>query len=104
MIRRDIYFIARKKVLRTELHSFCHNLWLIQLCYIRVITQNGIFVNLLCGEAEVAPLKKISIRRLELLSCILLAKYTYLQSQVRVLILPVFRKLLLRNGKLSSIC
>ena len=44
------------------------------LCYIRVITENGIFVNLLCGKAKFAPLKTISIPRLELLSCVLLAK------------------------------
>ena len=44
------------------------------LCYIRVIAKNSIFVNLLCGKAKVAPLKKISITRLALLSCVLLAE------------------------------
>ena len=33
--------------------------------YICVLTKNGIFVNLLCGKAKVAP--KISILRVELL-------------------------------------
>ena len=43
------------------------------LCYIRVITKNRIFAILLCEKAKIA-LKKISIPRLELLSCVLLAK------------------------------
>ena len=106
MIRRDIYFIAPKKMFYVlNFIVFRTIQWrLIQLCYVRVITKNGIFVNLLCGEAKVTPLKKISIRRLELLSCLWLAKYKYLQSQVRILILPVFWQLLLRSGKLSGIC
>ena len=43
-------------------------------CYIRVITENDIFANLLCGKVKVVHLKKISIPHLELLSCVLLAK------------------------------
>ena len=67
---------VQENVLRIELHGFCDSSMKAYsaLCYIRVITKNGIFVNLLCGKAKVAPLKKISIPRLELLSCVLLAK------------------------------
>ena len=43
-------------------------------CYIQVITKNDIFANLFCGKVKVVHLKKISIPRLELLSCVLLAK------------------------------
>ena len=43
-------------------------------CYIQVITKNDIFASLFSGKVKVVHLKKISIPRLELLSCVLLAK------------------------------
>ena len=75
IVPRYLFYSVQKNVLRIELHGFCDSSMKAYsaLCYIRVITKNGIFVNLLYGKAKVAPLKKISILRLELLSCVLLA-------------------------------
>ena len=66
---------VQENVLRIELHCFCDSSRkaYTPLCYIRVITKNCIFAILLCEKAKVA-LKKISIPRLELLSCVLLDK------------------------------
>ena len=75
IVPRYLFYSVQKNVLLIELHGFCDSSMKAYsaLCYIRVITKNGIFVNLLYGKAKVAPLKKISILRLELLSCVLLA-------------------------------
>ena len=76
IVPRYLFHGVQENVLSIELHGFCGSSMkgYSALCYIRVITKNVIFVNLLCGKAKVAPLKEISIPRLELLSCILLAK------------------------------
>ena len=44
------------------------------MVYIRVETTLCIRVNCLCAETKLAPLKKLSIPRLELLGCVLLSK------------------------------
>ena len=67
---------VQENVLQIELHGFLGSSMKTYsaLCHTRVTTKSCIFVNLLCGKAKVAPLKKISIPCLELLSCVLLAK------------------------------
>ena len=44
------------------------------MVYIRVKTTLGIRVRFLCANTKVAPLKKLSIPRLELIGCVLLSK------------------------------
>ena len=44
------------------------------MVYIRAETTLGIRVSFLCAKTKVAPLKKLSIPRLELLGCVLLSK------------------------------
>ena len=68
---RYLFYSVQENVLHIKLHGFCGVQWrFIQpysaySAYICVLTKNGIFVNLLCGKAKVAP--KISILRVELL-------------------------------------
>ena len=75
IVPRYLFHSVQENVLRMKLHTFCDSSMkaYAALCYIRV-NKNDIFVDLLCGKAKVAPLKKISLPRLELLSCVLLAK------------------------------
>ena len=76
IVPRYLFHSVQGNVLRIKLHGFCDSSMKAYsaLFYIGVITKNVIFVNLLCGKAKVAPLKKISIPRLEILNCVLLAK------------------------------
>ena len=63
---------------RIELHGFADasNQAYCSVVYVRVIDtkSNNVNVTLWCGKSRVAPMKKLTIPRLELLGCLLLAK------------------------------
>ena len=61
---------------RMQVHGFCGASEKAYCCvvYVRVETVNGVRVQLVTAKTKVAPLKKVTIPRLELLSCLLLAK------------------------------
>ena len=63
-------------ILSVSLHGFCDNSSQVHcgMVCIRVETTLGIRVSFLCAKTKKAPLKKLSIPRLELLGCVLLSK------------------------------
>ena len=63
-----------------ELHGFCDysNVAYAAPVYVRVVTSVGVVVNLLNAESKVAPLKAVTLPRLELLACLLLSKLVVL--------------------------
>ena len=58
------------------MHGFCDssNVAYAAAVYVRVVTSVGMVVNLLSAKSKVAPLKAVTIPRLELLACLLLSK------------------------------
>ena len=63
-----------------ELHGFCDNsnVAYAAAVYVRVVTSVGVVGNLLNAESKVAPLKAVTLPRLELLACLLLSKLVVL--------------------------
>ena len=63
-------------ILSVSLYGFCDSSSQVYcgMVYIRAETTLGIRVSFLCAKTKVAPLKKLSIPRLELLGCVLLSK------------------------------
>ena len=80
-VRRFSFVQPEEKILSVELVGFCDSSSHIYcgVVYLRVVTTVGIRVSFLAAKTKVAPLKPISIPKLELLSCVLLCK---LLSQV----------------------
>ena len=66
----------KASVLSVELHGFCDSSSSLYcaVVYARVTTPYGINVYFWCSKTKVAPLKKLTIPRLELLGCLLLSK------------------------------
>ncbi|XP_071632822.1 uncharacterized protein [Temnothorax longispinosus] len=62
-------------VVRCELHEFCDasELGYGAVIYLRVVTRDGVVVCLLCAKSKVAPLRPLTIPRLELCAALLLS-------------------------------
>ena len=67
---------VREKIVSLEMHGFCDssNVAYAAAVYVRVVTSVAMVVNLLSAKSNVAPLKAVTIPRLELLACLLLSK------------------------------
>ncbi|XP_024872298.1 uncharacterized protein LOC112454901, partial [Temnothorax curvispinosus] len=63
-------------VVRCELHGFCDasELGYGAVIYLRIVTRDGVVVRLLCAKFKVAPLRPLTIPRLELCAALLLSK------------------------------
>uniref|UniRef100_A0A7M5X4Z8 Uncharacterized protein n=1 Tax=Clytia hemisphaerica TaxID=252671 RepID=A0A7M5X4Z8_9CNID len=74
-IDRFAFVSCNSDTLRVELHGFCDSSEILycSVVYLRVISETGISVFFLTSKSKVAPLKKVTIPRLELLSCVLLS-------------------------------
>ena len=73
---RFVLSYVREKIVSLELHGFCDssNVAFAAAVYVRVVTSVGMVVNLLSAKSKVAPLKAVTIPRLELLACLSLSK------------------------------
>ena len=75
-VKRFAFVQPKEIILSISLHGFCDSSSQVYcgMVYIRVETTLCIRVNFLYAKTKVAPLKKLSIPRLELLGCVLLSK------------------------------
>ena len=69
-------FDVTKQIRSVQIHGFCDSSTqaYIALCYLRIEAYNMVVINLLTAKAKVAPLKKQTVPRLELLGCLMLSK------------------------------
>ena len=75
-VNRFLFNQVKEKVTHMQLHGFSDSSQsaYCAVVYVRVKTSIGVCVSLLTAKTKVAPLKKLSIPRLELLACVLLNK------------------------------
>ena len=75
-IPRYICVFPKNEILSIELHGFADSSLnaFAAVIYLRVITRSETSVKLICSKSKVSPMKKLTIPRLELLSCVLLSK------------------------------
>ena len=75
-MKRFAFVQPQEIILSVSLHGFWDSSSQVYcgMVHIRVETTLGIRVSFLCAKTKVAPLKKLSIPRLELLGCVLLSK------------------------------
>ena len=73
-IKRHILCNCAKRVI--EINGFCDSYAqaYCRVVYVRVVCSHDVEVNLWAGKCRVAPVKDVSIPRLELLDCVLLSK------------------------------
>ena len=75
-VKRFVFIEPEEKILSVTLHGFCDSSSQVYcgVVYLQIETSVGVKISLLCSKTKVAPLKKLSIPRLELLGCVLLSK------------------------------
>lgn len=75
-IPRFVFVEIQEVVESVELHGFCDSSCHVYsgVVYVRVVTNTGVKVSLLASKTKVAPLKTLSIPRLELLGSVILTK------------------------------
>ena len=75
-VKRFVFVQPKEIILSISLHGFCDSSSQVycSMVYIRAERTLGIRASFLCAKTKVAPLKKLSIPRLELLGCVLLSK------------------------------
>ena len=75
-IRRFVFYEVKDDIESVEIHGFSDSSLdaYAAVIYLRVKTKVGIKVSLITSKSKVAPMKKFSVPRLELLACVLLAK------------------------------
>ena len=73
-VMRYMFSEVSENIESVEIYGFCDSSLKAYsgLCYLRTQTSIGVKVNLLSAKAKIAPMKKMSIARLELLGCCLL--------------------------------
>lgn len=80
-VLRDLKFVRLERFvfvdsvpLKVELHGFCDSSLEVYcaVVYIRIVSSTGVTVKFLSSKTRVAPLKSLTIPRLELLGCLLL--------------------------------
>ena len=83
-VDRFCFVSNANEVKSVELHGFSDssNVVYCAVVYLRVVFENCIRVFFLCSKNKAAPLKKITIPRLELVGCLLLT--TLIGSIIRV--------------------
>lgn len=76
VVERFAYVSVSERIENVELHGFCDSSSEVYsaVVYLRVRTCNNVKVCLLTSKTKVAPIKSLSIPRLELLGCFLLSK------------------------------
>ena len=75
-VNRFCFVNLNEKTIRIELHGFTDNsnAGYCAVVYLKVVTSSAVKVFFLASKTKVTPLKVLSIPRLELLGCVLLAK------------------------------
>ena len=74
-VKLERYVCSNATPFHVELHGFCDSSLEVYcaVAYLRIVSDEGVEVKFLCAKTKVAPLKALTIPRLELLSCLLLS-------------------------------
>ena len=74
-VKLERYVCSNATPFHVELHGLCDSSLEVYctVAYLRIVSDEGVEVKFLCAKTKVAPLKALTVPRLELLSCLLLS-------------------------------